>query len=78
MEIIQSEQIIKEKYIPILDLDFVKTKREDDPQQHQRSKKDEKKYQGKTKKVLTTIATPMQPGHSGFLTFATLPPVTMR
>lgn len=73
MEIIQSEQIVKEKYIPIMELEFVKTKREDEP-----PRKDEKKQPGKTKKVLTTVPPPMQPGHSGYLTFATLPPITMR
>lgn len=67
MEIIQSEQIVKEKYIPIMEFEFVKTKREDEP------RKDEKKQPGKTKKVLTTVPPPMQPGHSGYLTFATLP-----
>lgn len=75
IEIIQSEQIVKDKYIPVLEFDFVKTKREEEHMQH---KKDEKKQPGKTKKVLTTIPPPMQPGHSGYLTFATLPPVSMR
>jgi tRNA (adenine57-N1/adenine58-N1)-methyltransferase catalytic subunit len=75
MEIIQSEQIVKEKWIPVLDFEFTKTKREED---ENFSKKDEKKQPGKQKKVLTTIPPPMQPGHSGYLTFATLPPVFMR
>lgn len=72
MEIIQSEQIVKEKYIPIMEFEFVKTKREDEP------RKDEKKQPGKTKKVLTTVPPPMQPGHSGYLTFATLPNQNLR
>lgn len=71
MEVIQSEQIVKEKFIPQLEFEFVKTKRDGDP-----TKKDEKKQ--KTKRVLTTIPPPMQPGHSGFLTFATLPAALMR
>lgn len=75
IEIIQSEQIIREKYIPVLEFEFVKTKREEERCQH---KIDEKKQPGKTKKVLTTVPPPMQPGHSGFLTFATLPPISMR
>lgn len=75
MEIIQSEQIVREKYIPVLEFEFVKTKREEEPLQH---KRDEKKQPGKTKKVLSTVHPPMQPGHSGYLTFATLPPINMR
>ena len=76
IEIIQSELIVKEKAIPILEFEFVKTKREDEPSNQPR--KDEKKQPGKTKKVLTTVHPPLQPGHSGFLTFATLPPLSMR
>lgn len=72
VEILQSELIVKEKLIPLLDFEFVKTKREDEP------RRDDKKQPGKTKKVLTTISTPIQPGHTGFLTFATLPPLSMR
>lgn len=76
MEIIQSELIVKEKTVPILDLEFLKTKREETPNEPLR--KDEKKQPGKTKKILTTIPPPMQPGHSGFLLFATLPPLFLR
>lgn len=76
MELIQSELIVKEKYVPVLDFDFVKTKKEDEPPIQPR--KDEKKTPGKTRKVLTTIPPPMQNGHSGYLTFATLPPFSMR
>lgn len=75
MEIIQSENIVKDKYIPVLELDFVKTKRDEEPTN---PRKDEKKTPIKTKKVLTTVPPPMQPGHSGYLTFATLPPASMR
>lgn len=74
MEIIQSELIVKEKYIPVLELDILRTKREE----VELPRKDEKKPPPKTKKVLTTIAPPMQPGHSGYLTFATLAPLSMR
>lgn len=73
MEIIQSELIVKDKYIPVLELDILKAKREEEL-----PRKDEKKQPQKTKKVLTTIAPPMQPGHSGYLTFATLAPLSMR
>lgn len=73
IEILQTELIVKEKYIPIMDFEFVKTKREDNV-----PRKDEKKQPGKTKKVLTTYPPPVQNGHSGYLTFATLPPLPMR
>lgn len=77
MEILQSELIIKDKYIPVMEFDFLKTKREDDDV-HNESRKFDKKQPAITKKVLTTVPPPMQPGHSGYLTFATLPPVDMR
>lgn len=75
IEILQSELIIKEKYIPVMEFDFLKTKREDESVE---TRKFDKKQPGKTKKILTTIPPPMQPGHSGYLTFATLPPADMR
>jgi tRNA (adenine57-N1/adenine58-N1)-methyltransferase catalytic subunit len=70
MEIIQTENVVKEKHIPILDFEFVKTKKED------AAFIEEVKSVGKTpksKKVLTTNPPPVQNGHSGYLTFATLP-----
>lgn len=75
IEILQSEHIVKEKYIPMMDFEFVKTKKEAEPVE---TRKDDKKQPGKTKKILTTIPPPMQNGHSGFLTFASLPPASMR
>jgi tRNA (adenine57-N1/adenine58-N1)-methyltransferase catalytic subunit len=76
MEILQSELIIKDKYIPTMEFDFLKTKRNED--ETSETIKFDKKQPGKTKKILTTIPPPMQPGHSGYLTFATLPPVDKR
>lgn len=69
VEILQTEHIVKEKHIPIIDLSFVKNKR--DENEEKVIKKDDKKAQLPTRKVLTTINTPIQPGHTGFLTFAT-------
>lgn len=69
LEILQSEHIVKEKHIPIIDLSFVKIKRNENEEKV--NKRDEKKPQLPTKKVLTTLNTPVQPGHTGYLTFAT-------
>lgn len=69
IEILQAEHIVKEKYIPIIDLSFVKTKR--DENEEKVIKTNEKKPQLPTRKVLTTLNTPVQPGHTGYLTFAT-------
>jgi tRNA (adenine57-N1/adenine58-N1)-methyltransferase catalytic subunit len=69
MEVLQSEHIVKEKHIPILDLSFVHEKRSESNEKL--PKRDEKRPQLPTRKVLTTINTPLQPGHTGYLTFAT-------
>lgn len=74
-EIIQSELIVKEKNIPVLDLDFVKIKKEDELLANA---KDEKQKQGSAKRILTTINPQMQPGHTGYLTFASLPALIFR
>jgi tRNA (adenine57-N1/adenine58-N1)-methyltransferase len=67
IELLQSEHIVKERQIPSMDLSFVKSKRtlEDNHQEQPR------KNSLETKKVLTTFNTPIQPGHTGYLTFAT-------
>ncbi|CAO1385443.1 unnamed protein product [Diamesa serratosioi] len=71
IEILQSEHIVKEKPVPILDLSFVKTKREP-------GENSEKKAVGEVKKVLTTFTPPILQGHTGYLTFATLPSIAFR
>lgn len=68
IEILQSEHIVREKNIPILDLSFVKTKR--DENESKVSRHNEKRPQLPTRKILTTTNTPLQQGHTGFLTFA--------
>jgi tRNA (adenine57-N1/adenine58-N1)-methyltransferase len=69
VEVLQSEHIVREKNIPVMDLSFVKLKR--DEGEAKIPKRDEKRPQLPTRKILTTMNTPMQQGHTGFLTFAT-------
>ncbi|KAG5684433.1 hypothetical protein PVAND_013667 [Polypedilum vanderplanki] len=69
IEILQSEHIVREKNIPVMDLSFVKQKREDT--ESKLPKRDEKRPQLPTRKILTTLNTPIQQGHTGYLTFAT-------
>lgn len=70
IEILQSEHIVKEKAVPLIDLSFVKIKR-DENEEKALFKRDDKRPQLPTRKVLTTTNTPVQQGHTGYLTFAT-------
>lgn len=65
MEILQTQYSIQTRHLNVIDLEFLKT--EKDPC----SEKQEKEIV----KCLTSIAPSSQPGHTGFLSFATLPPI---
>lgn len=91
IEILQSEHIVKEKPVPILDLSFVKTKVNSFNVklihmklinsfylQREIGENSEKKAVGEVKKVLTTFTPPTLQGHTGYLTFATLPSIAFR
>lgn len=67
IELLQSEHIVKEKNISSIDLSFVKDKRNEEDSKHDQPRKDTQII----KKVLTTHHTPIQTGHTGYLTFAT-------
>lgn len=67
IELLQSELIVKEKHIPVIDVSFVKTKRTEEDTLRDQPRKGSQT----SRKVLTTVNTPLQPGHSGYLTFAT-------
>ncbi|XP_061398566.1 tRNA (adenine(58)-N(1))-methyltransferase catalytic subunit TRMT61A-like [Musca vetustissima] len=79
-EILQQEDIVKTKTFPVINLDFVKTKKTN-PTEEDTNQKDvtaAAKQPKETIKVLTSAAPPTQPGHTGFLTFATLQPAFAR
>ncbi|RZC38618.1 GCD14 and/or Methyltransf 18 domain containing protein [Asbolus verrucosus] len=69
MEVLQTSYSVQTKRLPVLNLDFVKTE------------KDGNETKGKERDVVKSVmAVPpsTQPGHTGYLTFATLPPVWAR
>uniref|UniRef100_A0A1A9WF52 tRNA (adenine(58)-N(1))-methyltransferase catalytic subunit TRMT61A n=1 Tax=Glossina brevipalpis TaxID=37001 RepID=A0A1A9WF52_9MUSC len=73
LEILQQENQVKTKTLPVINLDFVKHKKLlDSPAQ-------EKHLPSKdVVKVVTTFTPSTHTGHTGFLTFATLPPIFAR
>uniref|UniRef100_A0AAR5P7J0 tRNA (adenine(58)-N(1))-methyltransferase catalytic subunit TRMT61A n=2 Tax=Dendroctonus ponderosae TaxID=77166 RepID=A0AAR5P7J0_DENPD len=64
MEVLQTQYNVQTRQIPVLDLDFLKTAKSD------ATEKKEKEVH----KTLTAIPPAQQPGHTGYLTFATLYP----
>ncbi|ENN82495.1 hypothetical protein YQE_01130, partial [Dendroctonus ponderosae] len=65
MEVLQTQYNVQTRQIPVLDLDFLKTAKSD------ATEKKEKEVH----KTLTAIPPAQQPGHTGYLTFATLYPI---
>lgn len=74
MEILQQEDIIKTKTMPVMDLEFLKQKKEINCNEKDNANKTPKE----SKKILTCSAPPTLPGHTGYLTFATLPAAFVR
>ena len=69
MEVLQTSYAVQTKRLPVLDLDFLQ------------SEKDGSESKGKEREVvkcLTAVPPASMPGHTGYLTFATLPPVWAR
>ncbi len=68
LEVLQSETIVKSKQIPVIDLEFVKTKKDAELNSNEPKDKDHKKS------VQMLVSSNLQniQGHTGFLTFATL------
>lgn len=69
MELLQTQYTVQSRSLNKLNLDFLKT--EKDGNQAEKQEKE-------SVKVLTAVPPNSQPGHTGFLTFATLPPVWAR
>ncbi|XP_005178086.2 tRNA (adenine(58)-N(1))-methyltransferase catalytic subunit TRMT61A [Musca domestica] len=68
-EILQQEDVVKTKTFPVMNLEFLKTEKDTSSSTKQPKE---------TMKILTSSAPPTQPGHTGFLTFATLQPAFLR
>ncbi|KAK5650597.1 hypothetical protein RI129_001626 [Pyrocoelia pectoralis] len=69
IEIIQTQYSIQTRSIGVLNLDFVKVKKCEDSQE---------KQEKEILRTVTAVPPTTQPGHTGFLTFATLPPIWAR
>lgn len=67
-EVLQTQYSVQTRSLPLLNLDFVKHEKEGDGE----------KQEKELAKVVTAVPPTTQPGHTGFLTFATLPPVWAR
>lgn len=65
MELLQSEYQIQNRHSGVLDLSFLETKKTDG---------DDTSCKKEIVKMVTSVPKNPQPGHTGFLTFATLPP----
>ncbi|XP_067619986.1 tRNA (adenine(58)-N(1))-methyltransferase catalytic subunit TRMT61A isoform X2 [Eurosta solidaginis] len=79
LEILQMEHIVKTKTIPVLDLEFLKHKVADENNADTSTDKaGNLKTPKELKKLLTSSVPPTIPGHTGYLTFATLPPAFVR
>ncbi|XP_060523937.1 tRNA (adenine(58)-N(1))-methyltransferase catalytic subunit TRMT61A [Cylas formicarius] len=66
MEVLQTQYSVQTKNLPVMNLDFLKTKRNNDNPDEKREREN--------KSMLTCIAPSQMPGHTGYLTFATLYP----
>lgn len=78
MEILQIEDNVKIKNIPIMDLEFLKYKKTENDvisnTYNEKKEQNQQKTPKEIKRVLTSSASQTMPGHTGYLTFATLPP----
>lgn len=71
MEVLQQESVIKTRTLPVIDLEFLKAPKAAEANSNEDVKTKEPKD---LKKYLTASNPQVLPGHTGFLTFATLPP----
>ncbi|XP_018576687.1 tRNA (adenine(58)-N(1))-methyltransferase catalytic subunit TRMT61A [Anoplophora glabripennis] len=68
-EVLQTQYAVQQRHLPVINLDFLKSEKDGSE-----SEKKEREVQ----KVVTMVPPPSLPGHTGYLTFATLPPVWAR
>lgn len=69
MEVLQTQYSIQNRHLPVLNLDFLKTEKDNS---------ENEKKEREVQKVVTLVPPITLPGHTGYLTFATLPPVWAR
>ncbi|KAJ8956499.1 hypothetical protein NQ318_019217 [Aromia moschata] len=69
MEVLQTQYAVQQRSLPVVNLDFLKSEKDGT----ETEKKDREMI-----KTITAIPPPTQPGHTGYLTFATLPPIWAR
>uniref|UniRef100_A0A182N6I3 tRNA (adenine(58)-N(1))-methyltransferase n=1 Tax=Anopheles dirus TaxID=7168 RepID=A0A182N6I3_9DIPT len=70
IEVLQIEDIVRTRNVPVMELDFLKTKRTE-------GEKDVKTPR-ESKKYITSTAPNTMAGHTGYLTIAELPPLFAR
>lgn len=76
MEVLQQESVVKTRTLPVIDLEFLKHPKSDETATTTTTaaNAEESKAPKEVKKYLTSSNPQVLPGHTGFLTFATLPP----
>ncbi|CAG9822484.1 unnamed protein product [Phaedon cochleariae] len=69
LEVLQTQYSVQQRSIPVINLDFVKAEKDgSEPEKKERE----------MMKTVTGLPPASSPGHTGYLTFATLPPVWCR
>lgn len=68
MEVLQTQYNVQTRNIPVLDMEFLKTPKSENVEKKERD----------TLKFNTAVQPALQPGHTGYLTFATLCPIWAR
>ncbi|KXJ80807.1 hypothetical protein RP20_CCG023156 [Aedes albopictus] len=71
LEVLQMEDIVRTKNVPVMDLEFLKHKKTDTDSKDAKTPKETKKY-------ITSSAPASMAGHTGYLTVAELPPAFAR
>lgn len=69
IEVLQTQYNVQTRTLPVLELEFVKSEKTDN---------EVKKKEKETVKTISSIPPASLPGHTGYLTFATLPPIWAR
>ncbi|GLV43906.1 uncharacterized protein CBL_12798 [Carabus blaptoides fortunei] len=71
MEVLQTQFSVQTRTLPIIKLDYLKVPKTEDENRNERTEKE-------IAKVLTAVTPQTMPGHTGYLTFATLLPLWAR
>ncbi|EDW98651.1 tRNA (adenine(58)-N(1))-methyltransferase catalytic subunit TRMT61A [Drosophila yakuba] len=74
LEVLQQENVVKTRTLPVIDLEFLKLPKTDETTTTTAANAEESKAPKEVKKYLTSSNPQTLPGHTGFLTFASLPP----